>query len=233
MHWTCDIIACAIPVKFVCVWVCMLAMSSIMYSFLFLLYWTSQYKTFHIKMFAVDLINEVGLFALCFYFPYLFIPFVLQCLTVFHFCLPESRTKRCVFVFWFFFAWRRWSFNFIIILFHVWELCKNHRLLTFSALVVLCEAVSETIANECSAPVEYVSTFGQYLLLLQETFDYMVTYLICVQAWEKAHHIVGAELGFLHDWSENSSPSDFCDMAIICMFVCFVEVKSCYGKGEH
>lgn len=163
---------------------------------------------------------------------YLYLLFcsVLQCF-IFVYQSPEPKG---VFLFFdFFFAWRRWSFNFIIILFHVWELCKNHRLHTFSALVVLCEAVSETIANECSAPVEYVSTFGQYLLLLQETFDYMVTYLICVQAWEKAHHIVGAELGFLHDWSENSSPSDFCDMAIICMFVCFVKVKSCYGKGEH
>lgn len=109
---------------------------------------------------------------------YLYLLFcsVLQCF-IFVYQSPEPKG---VFLFFdFFFAWRRWSFNFIIILFHVWELCKNHRLHTFSALVVLCEAVSETIANECSAPVEYVSTFGQYLLLLQETFDYMVTYLMC------------------------------------------------------
>lgn len=97
----------------------------------------------------------------------------------FLFTRVQNQNKVCFCFLIFFFAWRRWSFNFIIILFHVWELCKNHRLHTFSALVVLCEAVSETIANECSAPVEYVSTFGQYLLLLQETFDYMVTYLMC------------------------------------------------------
>lgn len=111
---------------------------------------------------------------------YLYLLFcsVLQC---FIFVYQSPEPKEGVFLFFdiFFFCMRRWSFNFIIILFHVWELCKNHRLHRFSALVVLCEAVSETIANECSAPVEYASTSGQYLLLLQETFDYMVTYLMC------------------------------------------------------
>lgn len=112
MHWTCDIIACAIPVKFVCVGVhagnvqyyVLIFVSTLLnqsvqnLSYKNVCGWLNKWSGI---VFSV-LLFSIFIYTFCFAVSYS---------VSFLFTRVQNQNKVCFCFLIFFFAWRRWSFN--------------------------------------------------------------------------------------------------------------------------